>query len=274
MAMPPLAPPGSPGRLAQRSTPGRVLEAFGLNLLRGVLLAVAIHGDVDHAQVHAQEVCGRGLGSVRDVDRDQQEPLAVLAKYQVALTLRPAEPISLILPHDVGNDHAAFEGRDAHAIGALEADVLAHAERDGRVLAELRSLVLVWLVRFNHLGYAPYRCVGRESEPFAKLGIAKLLKRELVGDLPLERDTCQPGGGFVEPFDRRLQLGGRLWIGQELGLERDVHATIVLVLSSKVKTGGPLLIPGPHTMWGVLKPGAPEAAEIGGRPAEDDRSAR
>ena len=155
MAMPPLAPPGSPGRLAQRSTPGRVLEAFGLNLLRGVLLAVAIHGDVDHAQVHAQKVCGRGLGSVRDVDRDQQEPLAVLAKYQVALTLRPAEPLSLILPHDVGNDHAAFEGRDAHAIGALEADVLAHAERDGRVLAELRSLVLVWLVRFNHLGYAP-----------------------------------------------------------------------------------------------------------------------
>ena len=82
-----------------------------------------------------------------------------------------------------------------------------------------------------------------KSEPLAKLGVAKLLKHELVGDLPLERDTCQPGGGFVEPFDRRLQLGGRLWIGQELGLERDVHATTVLVLSSKVKTGGPLLIP-------------------------------
>ena len=52
-----------------------------------------------------------GIGAIGDIDRHQQEPLAIMAKYQVTLALCEAKPLGLVLAHDERNDHTAFEGR-------------------------------------------------------------------------------------------------------------------------------------------------------------------
>ena len=114
-----------------------------------MFVSVFVDRDVDHAQIDAKEVCCRGLGFFGNIDRHQQEPFPVFPEDEVTLAFRPAESLSLILSHNVGNDHAAFEGRNAHAIRALEADVLAHAVRDRSMFAELGAFVLVPLVRFD-----------------------------------------------------------------------------------------------------------------------------
>src|SRR5271157_5594524 len=150
VAVPPLAPLGSPGCLAQRSSPGSVLDPLGLDLLRGVLGPVAVHGDVDHAQVHADEVRRGRLGPVRDIDRDQQEPLAVLAEHQVALTLGVGKPFGLILPHDEWYEDSSIQGQQAHFIRTLERHHPLVQWHRGMV-AKPRPLVLVALVGFADL---------------------------------------------------------------------------------------------------------------------------
>src|SRR5262249_57158037 len=102
----------------------------------------------------------------------------------------------------------AVERADADAIRPLEADVLAHAERDGGLLAEPGSFRLVALVGFDHLPDAPDRGVGGESEPLSKLLIGDPLEHELVADPPLEGDSREPVGRLVEALDRLAEPGG------------------------------------------------------------------
>ena len=80
--------------------------------------------------------------------------------------------------------------------------------------------------------------LGGQSEPLPQLSVAKLLKLELIGKLAIERDTRQPGRGFVEPFDRRHELGGVFGCGQELGLERKLHARHCIDVFSSMSRDG------------------------------------
>ena len=56
-----------------------VLAADVIDGLAGVFVAVAVGGDVGDPEIHAEEVGDGDLGPVRDVHRDEQEPLAVVA---------------------------------------------------------------------------------------------------------------------------------------------------------------------------------------------------
>ena len=59
------------------------------------------------------------------------------------------EPLGLVLAHDEGDDHAAGERQEAHAVDALEAH-RPLVVGDRRVLAELGPLRLVPLVGIAH----------------------------------------------------------------------------------------------------------------------------
>jgi hypothetical protein len=170
-------------------------------------------------------------------DRHQQEPLAVAPEHEVALALGPAEPLGLIGAHEERHDHPADQGANADAIRPLEADVLAHRVGHGGVRAEVRPHGLVPLVRLDDLRDAADRHVGGEAEPRAKLGIGDLLEDELVAHLPRERHPGQPLRRRVEPLDGRRERRGLIGVGQESGLEGELHAHIILGIISPIKSG-------------------------------------
>jgi hypothetical protein len=64
------------------------------------------------------------------------------------------------------------------------------------------------------------------------------LQDELVADLPLERDAGKPVGRLVEAFGGRLEAVGLLAIGQELGLQRQLHASLIVRTALSIKGGG------------------------------------
>ena len=214
---------------------GLVLASNLLDSLAGMHVAIGIDRDVHDTKIDTQEVRRLDLGSIGDVNRHQKEPLSVLAKYEVALALRPTEPLGLVVAHDERNEHPALQGRDTHAVRSLEPDVLTHRIRDRGVLAKLRTFVFVSLVRFANLGDATDRHVGGKSEPLAKLSVAKLLKLELVGQSPLERNSREPRRGFVESLDSGLEFRGVFEVRQELGLQRELHDFMVWAGSAKVQ---------------------------------------
>ena len=165
-----LLPGRTLGLLADRFAATGISKPFRVDWLAGVNGLIRINGDVLDTKIHAKEIRRRGLGSVWDIDRHQQEPFAVLPENEMTLALAKPKAIRLILPHDEGDNVSPFKGRDADAIRPFETDVLAHTERDGRVLAEPGLPVLVPLVGFYDLGNAPNRSIGGKPEAFTQLG--------------------------------------------------------------------------------------------------------
>lgn len=214
--------PLGPLALASLST-GLVLTSNLLDGFSGMHVAIGINRDVHDTEIDTQEVRCWRLGSLGEIDRNEEEPLTVLAKHQITLPPGEPEPLSLVLAHHEGNDHATCEGKQADLVRSLEGH---HplVERYRGVFAVFGPLVLVSLVSFDNLSDATDCHLRGKTEPLTQLGVAKLLKLELVGNPLLERNTRQPGCGLVEPFDRRHELGGVFGCGQELGLERQLHA--------------------------------------------------
>jgi hypothetical protein len=153
------------------------------------------------------------------------------------LTFRPAEPFTLISTHQERHDNAAFQRRNADTIRTFETDVLTHAERHSGMFAEMRAFFLVALVGFDDLRETANRGIGWQSETLAYLRIAEFLQDELVGDLAGVRDTSAPVGSSVEPFNCFTQLLGGVQVGQQLDLQGQLHAPIILGYSSKYKGG-------------------------------------
>jgi hypothetical protein len=54
------------------------------------------------------------------------------------------------------------------------------------------------------------------------------LQQELVGQLAFKRNSGEPRSGLVKPLHGRLESRGLLDVGQELGLERQLHVDILV----------------------------------------------
>lgn len=176
---------------------------------------------LNDAEIDADEICRGDGSSIRQVYSDKQEPLAVLAKYEVRLPLREAEAFLLVLSHEEGNDDAA--GRNdgqADTIHTLEAVVLAVAVGDGGVLAKRRPFVLVALVRFTDLSDDTNGHIGRKVEPLAQFPVVPFLKFILTRRLIPVSKFGEPVGGGIEALDGHLESDGLCFIRKKLELER------------------------------------------------------
>lgn len=210
-------------------------DPLRFDLVGRMHLAVRVDGDVCGPKVNADEVCDRRWRAVRRFNRDQQKPFSILAEYKVALAFGPAEPLTLVGSHHIGNDDTAFQGRDADSIRPFEADVLVHAEGNASVFSEVRTFLFVALVAFDDLSQATDGGVCGQAETLAYLSIEEFLQDEFVGDLSRVRFTGQPLSGFVESLDRRSQLFGSVGVWKQLCLQSQFHYGIVLVYSAKGK---------------------------------------
>jgi hypothetical protein len=148
------------GGLVEPVSPFGVSFSDGIDCGPTVLLAVAVREDIIDPEIDTDEIGSRDRRSFGDIDRHQQEPLAVLPQDQIALSFGPAESLGLILPHEKRDYDPPLERADADPVRPPEANVLAHAIRDGGMLAEPGPDRLVSLVGFTDLSDTPDGHVG------------------------------------------------------------------------------------------------------------------
>jgi len=225
-----------PHSLTQRLAPLAITTASGIDLLARELIVVFSRGDVDHAEIDAHEVSRGDRCGLRDVNCYQQEPLAVMAEYQVSLPLGMGEPLGLVLAHDDGDEHAAIQRQQAHSVDALEAhDSLVIGDRG--VLAELGLDALVPLVRGADSFDRQLGHLGGQSEPLPDFLVGEVADLELVRFLASETLGGDPVAGLVEPFDDRAERSRLFDVGQELDLDRELHDPGIVDFAQTIKNG-------------------------------------
>src|SRR5271157_2676368 len=232
LACSPLGTRGSAQRLATLA----VMSTCGVDLLSGELLSILGHGDVDHAEVHPHEICRGDRCSVGDINRHEQEPLAIVAKDKVGLTLGMGKLLGLILAHHVGNKLAAGERQQAHSVGSLET----HGPlviNDRRVLAKLGLDALVPLVCVTDHFDRQLSHLRGESEPIPDLLVGKLADTELVGLVASKAFGGDPIASLVEPFDDRAERPRLFGVRQELDLDSEFHDLSIVDFVQTIKTG-------------------------------------
>ena len=208
--------------LAKRAACACVGLAHSLDGFSAHSLAVAGRGQVDDAEINADEVSHGDWRTIGHGHADQQEPFAVTPTIEIALPLVERKPLALVTAHYDGNDDATAQRQERNAVGALEAHHAA-VEGHGRVLAEPWPLATVTLIGFDHIGYAAHRHLRGEPKPLTDLVVMKFLQRDLVGEADLVCLAGQPVGSFIEPLDRLAQPVVSLRIGQDLCLEGQFH---------------------------------------------------
>jgi len=218
---------GSPGSFPLESLSlDVVLAADSFDRLAAMPLGVVARGgDPGDPHVYADEVRYRDRSSLGNVDGDDQEPLPVLPKHQVALPLALGQSFGLVASQEEGNKHATFEGQQADPVDTLKAhgpDVVGHRG----VRAELGPLALVPPVGFAHSVDAQASHLGRQSEPFTDLLVGDLLQADLVGDLLVERDSGKPVCSLVKPLNGLAELASGFGVGDKLELDHEFHESI------------------------------------------------
>lgn len=200
-----------------------LLAPDGFDRITAVVLSVTVGGDVGHPKINANKVCRWRLDAVRHIDGHEQKPLAILAPDEIALPLGVGKALLLIFAHDHGHDDAPGKGQQRHAVNPLEAHQ-ALIVGDGGERPEARAFRFVPLVGFARLSDTAYRHLRRQPEARSQLGVVEPLQQELVGGLSGKRLSCQPVGSGVERAHGRFKRQGLLWRGEELRLQRQLHA--------------------------------------------------
>jgi predicted dithiol-disulfide oxidoreductase (DUF899 family) len=116
-------------------------------------LTVAVNGEVYDPEIHSDEIGRRRRPDIRRLHGHKQEPLAVLALYQIALTMFSIESLGLALAHHDRNEGPAFERQQGNTVNSLEGHQ-ALVIRDAGVFPESGAYAIVAAVGFADLGDA------------------------------------------------------------------------------------------------------------------------
>ncbi len=181
-------------------------SAFGVslpvrfNLRAGVLVAHAVGGNVDHAQINAQHAAWSQQLGVVEVAHASQIPLAA-HKHQVNFAFAMLQQFALVIAASVGNLVASGKQPDRDNIIRTEAKD-AVIVRLGRMLAESTRRFLVNLVAVGYLGYAAYRYLRCYFKLGAEFVVAKFVEVVLSKNFSFPRLTGKPITGFVATLKR------------------------------------------------------------------------
>jgi hypothetical protein len=221
---------------AQRLATLAVMTASGIDFLAGELVSVLGHGDVYHAEVNTHEVCRGNWRSFRNINRDEQKPFSIVAKYQVGLPLGVSKLFSLVLAHHEGDQFPTGERQQTHSVGSLETHGPLVIDDCG-MLAELGLDALVPLVRVANGLDRKLSHLGGQPESFPNFLVGELADAELVGLVASKAFGGDPAASLVEPFDDRAERPGLFGIGQELDLDREFHNPRIVESAQTIKSG-------------------------------------
>src|SRR5215475_7765682 len=98
-----------PGLPPQRTSDLISLLAYFFSFGVGIDIAVIVGGEIDHAEIHADELRRSYLGSFGHVHSNEQKPLAVLTAHDVAFSFCQAESLALIFANNKRDDQASLQ---------------------------------------------------------------------------------------------------------------------------------------------------------------------
>src|SRR5262249_13324425 len=208
----------------------------------GVYGAVAVGGEIHHAEIHADEILRWNRRSFRRVHGHEQKPFAVFSAYKVRLAFCQAEPFALVLAHQERKLNPPFQGQNRNPVNALERQD-AVVVRHGGVGMKDRQNAFISTVSSSDVTNANRGHLSREVELFSQLVIVLLLKRDFVGRLRFEGLFGEPGAGLVKPLDGGFQFGGLFLIWQKLDLQSQFHRSALCrqmcSIASKLRNSSP-----------------------------------
>jgi len=205
-------------RLLETTAKIVVADATGFDIRARVALPVAVGGDVLDTQIYTKKIGCRRFRSIRQINRDEQKPFAVLATHKVSLPLGCSKALSLVASHDEQHQDATGKRQQRDPIQPLEAHQPLIVG-NGRKRTEMRTLGLVVLVGFADLRNAAHGHLRRQSEALPQVSVEQLLQRNLVRCFPDKRFACQPISRRIEGAHRRFERSGLLCCRQQLGLQ-------------------------------------------------------
>lgn len=199
--------------------------------------AFAVRGDVDDAEINAQERLDFERRRFGQVNRSEQEELASTVN-EVALALDPVEALGLILAVNHADYLATSQRGQADLIDALETHV-ALIVTDGPVVAEDRADGLVAREAFARLADGTHSELSVESELLADREISEAVNRWLTEHASIEGEPRGNRCCCVERSHRVEQKFRLLSSWQQLHLQREFHCVVIRnnMLRSKVKGG-------------------------------------
>lgn len=189
-------------------------------------VAVARGRKVLDAEIDADEICRGNRRTVRHIHRHKEEPLTVVPKHEVALTLLQREPLLLVAAHEQRDRDAAFESEHRCPVQTSKREG-AGIVGNRRVLAKRGLHVPVSLVRLDNAMNAEDRHLGGQPKPFSDFVVEQFLRFDLVGNAMRVQFTRNPVGGFVKPLNRSAQFRGLSRVRKQLELQGDLHRSIL-----------------------------------------------
>jgi hypothetical protein len=198
------------------------LDTDGFNCLAGIGLAVAVGGDVDDAEIDAENVGRLDQVGIVEVADDGEIPVAA-HEHQIHLAPAVGEQPPLMVAADIGDLLPPAERPDRQLIVGQEPEDTV-IERLGAVRPELAPGIGVDLVGVSHFGETSDRDLSRQAETVAKVAINQLLKGEVTEYLPLKSNLGQPVARLVASLKRLLKQDGLLWRRQQFDVRNELHA--------------------------------------------------
>lgn len=194
----------------------------GLDLGAGVVVAVAVGGEVTDAEVHAKPAVRVDGAAVGYVYRDVQEELA-LAVHEVGLATHAFDASAMVGAHDDGGDDSLAKRSEGNPVETVLEGVESLVVGDSAIWAETRLFGLVALEGFADLGDGPDGELGVETEGGADLGVVEFLEFELVGGTKGEGPFGEPSARFVEPLHEAKERGLLLIRDDDLARGDQLH---------------------------------------------------
>lgn len=218
--------PCRPGALPLEVAPAvgedaAVLLDFGSR----VDVAVRVGGDVDDAEVHAEELLGLGQGRLFHLADDVEVEAAAVVD-EVHLTLAVGQEAPLVVTTDERNELPTLEGPEGHGVLGLETEDTV-VVGDGAERAEGALGLAVEFVGIGHLGDAADHHLSAEGEFGLERTVDELLERELVEGAGLPGSITCVVAGSVGPLHRLPKERDLLGTGLELEIDRQLHRLIV-----------------------------------------------
>lgn len=179
----------------------------------GVEFAVAIHGNVDDAEIDTEmSFHVNRFGSLHVAGGEQVELAAHIA--QVGLAAPGLEQFQITRPGDEGNCHTTVECPDRDSMpGKIPGqDAVVIGERAPFEKAALG--VLAYVVGVGDTANGANGHLSRQAEPFANIVVGQIVERKLAKGLRLPRLVGDVIARFIGAFQRHTQ-GINLFDGGE-----------------------------------------------------------
>ena len=203
------------------STAAREMCPDLLDGLASVMSAVAVGGDVDDAEIDAENVSGIYKIGIVDIADTGDVPLAT-HEHQIDLALAEGEQLALVLTRDVGNllPSGYRPNRDRLVIDEAKDAVVIGLSREA---PEGALRFPVELIGVRHLGDAAHGNLGRQVEHPARVAVRQLVQVELPEFLRLPRFGGEEVARLIATLKRLAEQFLLLWRGFQLDVGDQLH---------------------------------------------------